>query len=87
MFAEHYYNSLDEILPVKKHKFWDLVVNVPHDLTTVHRGYDEDVLKYGVVYNHADATVGPKLDLTREVNSGNLLPGLSANLIQKLQFN
>lgn len=84
-FGDHHYNSLSEILPVKKHKFWDFMMSVPRDLTTVHRGYDEDVLKYGVVYNHAEK--GTKLDLTRDVNTGNLLPALSPNLIQKLQFN
>ena len=83
-FADHHYNTLSEILPVKKQKFWDFMMSVPNDLTTVHRGYDEDVLKYGVVYNHAEK--GSKLDLTENVNSCNLIPTLSKKLIQKLQF-
>lgn len=83
-FDDFYYNSVKEILPIRKAKFWDLDICIPNKLNTVQRGYEEDVLKYATIYNHKNS--GQMCDLSKNVNSCNLLPMLTKNIIKKLQF-
>lgn len=85
VWEDFYYNNVNEILPVKRHRFWDFWIYVPALLSTVHRGYGMNVIKYGEVYNHIDDN-GVTSDLTSNLNSCNLVPMLSAKLLRKLEF-
>ena len=82
---DFYYNSKSEFYPVKSHPFWDFKISVPNDLRTVQRGYDDDVLSFGLVENH---TGGGKniVNLYDNINSCSLVPMLSKNLMTKLKF-
>lgn len=82
---DFYYNSIDELYPVKPQPFWDFEINVPNNLSTVQRGYDSDVMKYGIVYNHHKNS-GDIRDLRNGINSCDLVPMLSKNLLLKLKF-
>jgi hypothetical protein len=84
-WEDFYYNNINEILPVRKHRFWDFGIYVPRDLRTVHRGYGMNVIKFATVYNHADGD-GSTSDLTLDINSCSLVPMLSKKLSRKLEF-
>ena len=51
-YPKCYYKNLDEIFPLKECNFWDLKLFCPNDLTTVQRGYEDNVLTHGFRYNH-----------------------------------
>lgn len=86
IFKEYYYNDLDEIFPLKECKFWDLTLPCPNNLDTVHRGYNCDVLKFAVKYNH-NTESNDKIDITENINSSNTIPLLTKRLAAKLMFN
>ncbi len=88
MFPQHYYNNIDEILPLKECKFWDLILPCPNDLNTVHRGYEKEgrnVLTYAVKYNHTSRH-DEVINVKKCINNGDTLPMLSQKLINKLHF-
>ncbi len=88
MFPQHYYNDINEILPLKECKFWDLILNCPNNLNTVHRGYEEEgknVLQYGMKYNHQISS-NQLIDVWECINNGDTIPMLSTKLAKKLHF-
>ncbi len=88
VFPNNYYNNINEILPLKECKFWDLILPCPNDLNTVHRGYEEegqDVLTYAIKYNHKSGN-NDIINVKDCINNGDTLPMLSQKLINKLQF-
>lgn len=84
-YPKSYYTSLKEIFPLRECNFWDLILPCPNDLSTVQRGYKDNVLTYGFRYNHKRIH-SKVVNLWDCVNNGDTVPMLSKKLAKKLCF-
>lgn len=84
-YPKSHYHHLKEIFPLRECNFWDLILPCPNNLSTVHRGYKDNVLTHGFRYNHKRIN-SELVNLWECVNNGDTVPMLSKNLAKKLCF-
>lgn len=84
-YEAFFYKNLQEIFPLQKCQFWDLMLNCPNDPETVNRGYKGGIMKWATIYNH-NIKRSCKFSLWNKLALNLLIPAMPQHLLLRLNF-